>query len=117
MCPIKKRIQRIVCNYVKEEIRKGNMRRGFTCELCGSEDQVQGHHPDYTKPYFVIWLCSKCHFSHHFMLIEIKEDRNDIYNDEYWETQRILNGELILGKHLLGFRPKSEDANYSITSG
>jgi len=35
------------------------------CAVCGSADSVQGHHPDYTKPLDVVWLCRSCHFSHH----------------------------------------------------
>lgn len=30
------------------------------CEGCGST-KVHAHHPDYSKPLFVRWLCPKCH--------------------------------------------------------
>jgi hypothetical protein len=39
-------------------------RRGLVkkepCMLCGSENS-QKHHPDYSKPLFIIWLCKECH--------------------------------------------------------
>ena len=31
---------------------------------CG-ETKVEGHHPDYSKPLEVIWLCKKCHIHEH----------------------------------------------------
>ena len=34
------------------------------CRDCGSFD-VEGHHPDYTKPLFVIWLCNYHHRQEH----------------------------------------------------
>jgi len=30
------------------------------CYICGS-DKSQKHHPDYERPLFVIWLCTKHH--------------------------------------------------------
>ena len=30
------------------------------CVVCG-ETKVDGHHPDYSKPYEIIWLCRKHH--------------------------------------------------------
>ena len=35
------------------------------CQLCGVVGQVEGHHPDYSEPHCVIWLCSTCHRQHH----------------------------------------------------
>lgn len=34
------------------------------CEKCGNP-KSQGHHPDYTKPLEVIWLCAKHHKEAH----------------------------------------------------
>lgn len=45
-------------------IRAGALRRG-TCERCGSMEHVEGHHPDYSKPLDVVWLCAKCHKIEH----------------------------------------------------
>jgi hypothetical protein len=30
------------------------------CMFCSSE-KVEAHHPDYTKPLEVMWLCPECH--------------------------------------------------------
>lgn len=34
------------------------------CEICGN-DCSQMHHPDYTKPEEVNWLCRPCHLEEH----------------------------------------------------
>jgi hypothetical protein len=34
------------------------------CKRCGSQ-YVQAHHPDYSKPLDVVWLCRKHHHEHH----------------------------------------------------
>lgn len=44
------------------------LRRGHLipepCAHCG-EDLVEMHHPDYSKPLEVIWLCRPCHLALH----------------------------------------------------
>ena len=36
------------------------------CEVCGAE-KVEAHHPDYTKPLDVMWVCRKHHADIHRM--------------------------------------------------
>ena len=43
---------------------RGNLRRR-ACEFCNSHDNNHGHHPDYTKPAFIMWLCANCHIKEH----------------------------------------------------
>jgi hypothetical protein len=42
-------------------IRAGRMVRSIVCEECGSTQRIEAHHPDYSKPFEVQWLCSLCH--------------------------------------------------------
>lgn len=46
-------------NAVSNAIRDGRLHRQ-PCQLCGAA-KVQAHHPDYSKPLDVEWLCFKCH--------------------------------------------------------
>lgn len=45
-------------------LRNGKIERK-PCEVCGSTDQVQAHHLDYSKPLDVRWLCFKHHREAH----------------------------------------------------
>lgn len=35
------------------------------CESCGTEDKIERHHSDYTKPLQVVYLCRVCHAKIH----------------------------------------------------
>lgn len=35
------------------------------CKICGSEENVEAHHEDYSKPLDILWLCSTCHHKIH----------------------------------------------------
>lgn len=50
-------------------IRRGMIRRG-PCSVCGGKHAI-AHHPDYFKPFDVVWMCSQCHASEHARLREI----------------------------------------------
>lgn len=56
--PEKQRARRIL----QYHLRKGYIKKN-PCR-CGATD-VQAHHPDYSKPLEVVWLCSGCHGLEH----------------------------------------------------
>jgi hypothetical protein len=35
------------------------------CQLCGSLDNIQMHHEDYSQPLIVVWLCTQHHKDQH----------------------------------------------------
>jgi hypothetical protein len=40
--------------------KRGKIRRG-PCEICGVRENVEAHHQDYSRPFFVVWLCRPHH--------------------------------------------------------
>lgn len=57
---------------LRNAIRRGEITK-TRCHTCGNENakQLDGHHPDYSKPLDVMWLCKKgttnnCHLKIHF---------------------------------------------------
>ncbi len=44
----------------KEEIFKSNK-----CEICGKNENIEAHHPDYSFPLQVLWVCRQCHVKIH----------------------------------------------------
>lgn len=57
--PEKRKAQQKVANALKS----GRLKK-TPCETCGKE-KVEAHHPDYTKPFHIIWLCRSCHAELH----------------------------------------------------
>jgi hypothetical protein len=51
-------------------IRNGGLVAPCKCEICGQNKKVEAHHPDYSKPLDVQWLCDSCHKKVH---VEIRE--------------------------------------------
>lgn len=41
-----------------------------SCKVCG--DKAQMHHPDYSKPLEIIWLCRKHHLDLHYQRHPVK---------------------------------------------
>lgn len=50
-------------SYTNLLLRRGKLSRE-PCLCCGNE-KSQAHHPDYTDPRNVLWLCRPCHQSLH----------------------------------------------------
>jgi hypothetical protein len=44
--------------------REAGLLTRLPCEVCG-KFQTVAHHPDYSKPLSVQWLCRKCHLEVH----------------------------------------------------
>lgn len=59
--------------FIAKEIIENLVRRGIiqrqSCVNCGNKNS-QGHHPDYSKPLEVIWLCQAHHSEEHRRLKE-----------------------------------------------
>lgn len=53
---------RSLLNYA---IKKNKIIRPKKCSNCGKSGRIIAHHDDYSKPFDVIWLCSKCHVNLH----------------------------------------------------
>jgi hypothetical protein len=55
-------------HYAREQVayalKTGRLIKG-PCEICGTTKQVEGHHPDYSKPLEVNWLCMRDHKQWH----------------------------------------------------
>ncbi|HEU4430301.1 MAG TPA: hypothetical protein VFT98_16190 [Myxococcota bacterium] len=50
-------------------IKSGRLKRAKSCSKCGLRasriDKIHAHHPDYSKPLEVEWLCALCHKREH----------------------------------------------------
>lgn len=51
---------------VRSAVEGGFIIKPKECSKCGNEGKIHAHHPDYSKPLEVIWLCSKCHNKIHY---------------------------------------------------
>lgn len=47
---------------VQYAIKKGELKKPGYCQECGFYHPIiEAHHPDYSKPLEVVWLCKPCH--------------------------------------------------------
>lgn len=49
---------------LRKKVKRGTLNRPY-CSVCGTSDNVQWHHPDYSKPLQVIPLCRAHHKEAH----------------------------------------------------
>ena len=66
--PEKTRARRITRN----AIRFGRLVNPGVCSIDGCSAKPEAHHPDYSKPLKVVWLCSKHHHEEHERLRSIE---------------------------------------------
>jgi hypothetical protein len=53
-------------------VHRGKISKPSACTECGRTDlRIEGHHPDYSRPLDVVWLCTLCHGRRHW-----KEEAN-----------------------------------------
>lgn len=50
---------------VGNALRDGRLSRLDACEHCGHDGRLQAHHPEYSLPLCVTWLCVPCHAALH----------------------------------------------------
>lgn len=60
---VKKHPRRARCHWrFSKAIKRGKITRPRICSLCWLQNgTIEGHHPDYSNPFEIIWLCRKCH--------------------------------------------------------
>lgn len=49
---------RVILN---RSVRKGDIIKPSKCSKCNKKCKVEGHHPSYTQPLVVEWVCRQCH--------------------------------------------------------
>lgn len=58
--------QRIAANgLINMRNRRGAFKTPKRCMKCGDQKRLDSHHPDYSKPNEVVWLCRSCHMLAH----------------------------------------------------
>jgi len=46
---------------VRQAVKTGKLIPLDECEMCGSENHVEAHHPDHSRPFLLLYLCKDCH--------------------------------------------------------
>jgi len=74
--PDKKRgsLKRYTDKYPEKKIARNKSQRlnPEPCVVCGSTENLEGHHEDYSKPEDITWLCRKHHYERH---VEIRKQQ------------------------------------------
>lgn len=52
---------------LSKAVSKGLVAKPPCCTYCGSGGRIEAHHPDYSRPLDVVWLCVPCHRRTHAM--------------------------------------------------
>lgn len=46
---------------VRQAVKSGKLIPLEECEVCGSDNNIQGHHPNHSRPFLLLYLCKDCH--------------------------------------------------------
>jgi len=46
---------------VRQAVKTGKLVPLEECEFCDSDNHVEAHHPDHSRPFFLLYLCKDCH--------------------------------------------------------
>lgn len=55
--PEKRKVHKLLENAIK----RGELEKPEHCDLCSKDEQLHGHHHDYSWPLLVTWMCVICH--------------------------------------------------------
>jgi hypothetical protein len=59
-------------NLIQYLTKAGKLTRANACSHCGKTDvPIDAHHPDYSRPAEVVWLCRRCHARANLKLIDV----------------------------------------------
>lgn len=67
----------------KVAIKQGLLVPPIDCNLCQERPYNEVHHPDYSKPLVVLWLCTRCHRRTHENIRRVELGKKPIPL-EYW---------------------------------
>jgi hypothetical protein len=56
--------KRVAQRRLATAVENGSISKGV-CSICGTNDFIDAHHPDYSKPLDVVWLCRTHHNLEH----------------------------------------------------
>lgn len=80
----------------------GILIRPKTCSRCGLTKGIEGHHPNYSKPLDVIWLCCACHRKEHS---NMKKEGSKIKRPLNYAYPNIINkGNEMTGENIKAIR-------------
>ncbi len=61
------------------------------CVIVSCEEVGERHHPDYDKPYEIVWLCRKHHRAVHTESNQVEFREADIRSDKEWKESYLRN--------------------------
>lgn len=81
------------------------------CWMCGSTDGIAAHHEDYSRPFYIMWLCKNCHSGLPYRRYAPAEIKNKSAYYKRWLGRTPIDYSEIVSKNLKELRKtvKNED--------